>query len=64
MKYKGVISHSKIYSKGAFFRFNNHIFTKDFLVIVAKLLGIGMWLISAFLWLMTILAIFSETPPT
>ena len=58
---KGVISHSKIYSKGTFF--SNHIFTKRLLG-VAKLLGIGMWLISAFLWLMTILAIFSETPPT
>lgn len=51
---KGVISHSKIYSKGAFF--SNHIFTTRLLG-VAKLLGIGMWLLSAIVWAGTIFAI-------
>ena len=51
---KGVISHSKIYSKGAFF--SNHFFTFRLLG-VAKLLGIGMWLLSALVWAGTIFAI-------
>jgi len=51
---KGVISHTKIYSKGAFF--SNHIFTFRLLG-VAKLLGIVMWLLSALVWIATIFAI-------
>ena len=51
---KGVISHSKIYSKGAFF--SNYIFPKRLLG-VAKILGIGMWLLSALVWAGTIFAI-------
>ena len=53
-KMKGVISHTKIYSKGAFF--SNHIFTFRLLG-VAKLLGIVMWLLSALVWIATIFAI-------
>ena len=51
---KGVISHTKIYSKGAFF--SNHIFTFRLLG-VAKLLGIAMWLLCALVWIATIFAI-------
>ena len=51
---KGVISHTKIYSKGAFF--SNHIFTFRLLG-VAKLLGIVMWLLCALVWIATIFAI-------
>ena len=51
---KGVISHTKIYSKGAFF--SNHIFTFRLLG-VKKLLGIVMWLLSALVWIATIFAI-------
>ena len=51
---KGVISHSKIYSKGAFF--SNYIFTTRLLG-VAKILGIGMWLLSALVWIGLIIAI-------
>ena len=51
---KGVISHTKIYSKGAFF--SNHIFTFRLLGVV-KLLGIVMWLLSALVWIATIFAI-------
>ena len=53
-KMKGVISHTKIYSKGAFF--SNHIFTFRLLG-VAKLLGIVMWLLCALVWIATIFAI-------
>lgn len=50
---EGVISHSKIYSKGAFF---SNYFTTKRLIGVSKLLGIVMWLLSALVWIGTIIS--------